>query len=567
MALSRRNFLAMLAATPAMGLSAQNVFAHPHWTPRPEDLIPGDAFRHGVASGDPLQHRIILWTRVTPRSNRQHIPVKCVIARDPQMNHVVGQYRAQATERSDFTVKIDAFGLKPDHTYFYQFYALGEASPIGRTRTLPRETDNVRLGVASCSNLPAGFFGAYALLAQQPNLNAILHLGDYIYEYGNGTYGDGTAIDRIPEPNRETVELDDYRTRYAQYRRDSQLQEAHRLHPWIIVWDDHEFANDARHDGAENHQPSEGDWAIRKAAAMRAWFEWLPVRNPFGRRETAGRIFRRFRFADLVQLDMLDTRIFGREQQVPALIDGVTSELLVSPQELMQYLGEINRAERQLLGPEQEVWLYRQIETATKRNTQWNLVGQQVMMGQLSVTAAGLPPGVRIPLNTDQWDGYAAARTRFLSLLQAQNIPNTVVLTGDFHSSWAHDLSIDPYTSETYDPASGTGSSAVEFVGPAVSSPFFVDPDPALVKGLEQFAVYNNPHTKYVDLENNGYMVVDIDRYRARAEYYHLNDVLNPDTGEIMAAAVETASGTHHAVLVEGQIASAQARTFDTAIS
>jgi alkaline phosphatase D len=559
MGISRRRFLGALAASSAMSLVGGEALAHSRWTPRPEDLLPGNAFRHGVASGDPLKHRVILWTRVTPRSARQTIPVTCLVARDARMKQVIGKYRAFATAAADFTVKIDAFGLHPDCTYYYQFHALGEASPVGRTRTLPWNTDKVRLAVASCANLPAGFFGAYGLLAQQQDLNAVLHLGDYIYEYGNGEYTDGTAIGRIPEPNRETVTLDDYRTRYAQYRRDLHLQEAHRLHPWIVVWDDHETANDAWKDGAENHQHDEGEWSRRKAAAMRAWFEWLPVRNFFGRRQRFGRIFRRFRFGDLLQLDMLDTRMYGREQQVPALVDGVTSQLLVSPEELMVHLAELNRPDRQLLGARQEAWLFRQLERAAERRVQWNVLGQQVMMGQLSVTAEGLPPGVRLPLNTDQWDGYAGARARLLDMLAQQNIDNTLVLTGDFHSSWAHDIAQNPYDNNLYDPASGSGSQAVEFVTPAISSPFFVDPNPAQLKGLEQFAMSNNPHTHYVDLEHNGYMVVDVDRYRARAEYYHIHDVLNPDTGEFLAAAVETANGANHAVLVDGEVSSLQA--------
>lgn len=555
MKISRRTYLKLLAASSAASVITPSVFARGIWTPHPEDLLPGDAFRHGVASGDPLLDRVILWTRVTPNNANQRIPVKCLVARDPRMQHVIGKFMAFSSAENDFTVKIDAHGLKPDTTYYYQFYAKGEASPVGRTRTLPRDTDRIRLGVASCSNYPAGFFGAYSLLAQQNDLNAIVHLGDYTYEYGNETYGDGTAINRIPEPNRETVTLADYRTRLSQYRRDPQLQEAHKLHPWIVVWDDHEVTNDAYIDGAENHQPDEGDWEVRKAAALKAYFEWLPVRDNRGWRETNQRIFRRFHFGDLAQLDMLDTRLFGREQQVPQLIDGVTSQLLVTPEELLFYLNEINRADRQLLGETQEAWLYSQIEQAVVRNTQWQIIGQQVMVGQLSIEAPGLPPGVRIPLNTDQWDGYAGARQRFLSFLQSQNIQNTVILTGDFHSSWAHDLSFNPYDSSLYNPATGAGSRAVEFVGPAISSPFFVDPDPALIKGLEQFALINNPHTSYVDLEKNGYMVIDIDRYRARAEYYHLDNVLNPDTGETLAAAVETASGQNHAVLVEGAVA------------
>lgn len=551
---SRRKFLELLAGTAALGATPLPLLARESWTPHPEDLLPGPAFRHGVASGDPLKTRVILWTRVTPDSKRQAIPVRCVVATDRYLRHVVGRYHALATPYADYTVKLDAAGLRPGKTYYYQFYANGEASAVGRTRTLPREAERVRLGLASCSNLPAGFFGAYALLAQQASLDAIVHVGDYIYEYGNGTFGDGTDIGRIPEPNAETVALGDYRTRYAQYRRDYQLQEAHRLHPWIVVWDDHEFANNAYRDGAENHQPDEGDWELRKAAAQRAWFEWLPVRDPHHLRARSGRIFRRFRFGELVQLDMLDTRVFGREQQVPALVDGITQQLLVDPEALFGYLKEISRTDRQLLGIEQERWLYRQLEEHEERDTGWQVLGQQVMMGQLSVAAAGLPPGTRIPINTDQWDGYTGARTRLLDFLQGQGLDNLVILTGDFHSSWANDIAASPYDARLYDPLTGTGSQAVEFVGPAISSPFFVNPDPAFVKGVEQFALATNPHTHYIDMEHNGYLVVDFDEYRARAEFYHIDDVLNPDSAQTLAAAVEVASGSRHAQLVEGAV-------------
>ena len=397
---SRRRFLGVLAGSAAIGLAPRVSVAGERWSPHPDDLLPGPAFRHGVASGDPLQTRVILWTRVTPATRRSFIPVRCVVGSDPYLRRVIFRWQGYAGQYSDYTVKLDAHGLKPGETYFYQFYANDEASPLGRTRTLPLETERVRLGLASCANYPTGFFGAYALLAQQQELDAIVHLGDYIYEYGNGTYGDGTTIDRIPEPDAEAVTLGDYRLRYAQYRRDLQLQEAHRLHAWIVVWDDHETANDAWRDGAENHQAGEGAWKVREAAARRAWFEWLPVRDPDGLRLRTGRIFRQFRFGDLVQLDMLDTRLFGREQQVPALIDGVTQELLVSPDALFGYLAEIGRSDRQLLGAKQEVWLYRQLELAEARRTRWQVIGQQVMMGQLSVapgTSPAAQPAARHP--------------------------------------------------------------------------------------------------------------------------------------------------------------------------
>ena len=298
---------------------------------------------------------MVLWTRVTPDGYRRRIRVKLIVAKDPSFRQIVFRRYYSAVPASDYTVKIDAHGLRPGTTYFYRFLSEGEASPTGRTRTLPRHTDHVRFGLASCSNYPFGFFAGYGHLADKPDLDALIHVGDYIYEYANGTYGDGSAIGRIPSPNRETVDLSDYRWRYGQYRSDPQLQEAHRQHPWIITWDDHETTNDAWEGGAENHDDTEGDWEDRKLAARRAWFEWLPVRDPGGSRYRSGRIFRRFQFGDLLQLDMLDTRLFGREQQVPPLFDFTTGQLLVSPDDLFDlYLPELNRADRQLLGGRQK---------------------------------------------------------------------------------------------------------------------------------------------------------------------------------------------------------------------
>jgi alkaline phosphatase D len=470
------------------------------------------------------------------------------------MTGAVAQYRARALQSLDYTVKVDAAGLRPDTTYYYQFIAQGEASPIGRTRTLPYETDHVRLGLASCSNYPFGFFTAYGYMAEfgqvpgKEDLNAIVHVGDYIYEYANGVYGDGEEIGRIPSPNRETIELSDYRWRYGQYRSDPNLQEAHRLHPWIVAWDDHESTNDAYKDGAENHDPSEGDWELRKLASRRAWLEWLPVRDPNNLRLRSGRIFRRFRFGNLAQLDMLDTRIFGREQQVPLLFDFVEQQLLVDPNELFtKFLPELERPDRQLLGARQERWLFEQIAAAEKRHTKWQVLGQQIMMGQLSVAVEPLG-GVRLPLNTDQWDGYPAARARLLDTLSAQNVDNTLVLTGDFHSSWCNEISLDPYDGTLYDPVTSVGSQAVEFVCPGITSPFFTDPDPVAQQNLEQTVLFLNPHTKYVDIEKNGYVIVDIDNYRARAEWWHLNDRRVENSGESLAAVFEVEDGTNRAL-------------------
>jgi alkaline phosphatase D len=560
MTIKRREFLELAlagaivgAATPAIAHGGLGQSHSETWTPRPTDLVPGKVFRHGVASGDPLKDRVILWTRITPKHNVS-VPVECAVATDPNMRRVVARYRGTTGSERDFTVKFDAYGLKPDQTYYYQFIAMREASPIGRTRTLPQRTDRVRFALASCSNWPAGFFAAYGHLAKKHDIDAVLHVGDYIYEYANEQYGNGTPLGRVPAPNKEIVSLNDYRTRYAQYRTDVHLQAAHRQHPWIVVWDDHEIANDAWSGGAENHNPGEGDWQARKRSATRAWYEWLPVRDPQRFWDAPGRIYRSFQFGDLVTLDMLDTRNAGREQQIPGLIDLNTLNLVPLEGTPEQVFAEISRRvagynnpERQLLGKEQEKWLAQQLLEPSSRRTKWHVLGQQVMMGQLSVSNAALP-GIRLPLNTDQWDGYAGARERLLQFIQANGIKNVIVLTGDIHSSWANDIARNPYAAG-YNPSKD--SLAVEFVCPGISSPFFTDPNPQIVKGFECVARATNPHTRFVDLEKNGYVVIDIDRTRARSEWYHLDNVLNPDSTEMMTAAVQVDAGRNYITKVE----------------
>jgi alkaline phosphatase D len=247
---------------------------------------------------------------------------------------------------------------------------------------------------------------------------------------------------------------------------------------------------------------------------------------------------------------MLDTRLFGREQQVPALFDFTTQQLLVDPTELFTvYLPELARDDRQLLGEVQEEWLFEQFISG--QDTKWQVLGQQIMMGQLSVE---VQPGLRLPLNTDAWDGYPAARARLLGTLGAQGIDNTIVLTGDFHSSWCNDISLDPYDPAVYDATTGAGSRAVEFVCPGITSPFFTDPDPVAQKTLEQTALFLNPHTRYIDVEKNGYVILDIDNNRTRGEWYHMDNVTDPYAGETLGAAVEVADGSNHAVIVDGGV-------------
>ena len=309
MALDRRDFL-LGSAAAAASLPWLPACAGPGWQPRP-----GNPFHHGVASGDPLADRVVLWTRVSrPPDAPESIPVRWSVARDPAMTFEVTHGLSVAGPLRDHTVKVDATRLSPGTSYFYRFSALDHDSPVGRTRTLPTGSPSrVRLALCSGSNMAFGYFNAYALLARRTDLDAVLHLGDYLYEYANGTYGDGAPLGRIPQPDREIVTLADYRTRHAQYKSDPDLQEVHRQHPFIAIWDDHEIAKGAWRGGAQNHQPDEGPWKARWQNALRAYLEWMPIREVV--MDRSGRAYRRFRFGSLLDLMMLETRL-ERDRQV-----------------------------------------------------------------------------------------------------------------------------------------------------------------------------------------------------------------------------------------------------------
>jgi alkaline phosphatase D len=532
MSLSRRDFMSALAiagsAAPALTYARA--------------LAPfnGDAdrslFRHGVASGDPLAQRVVLWTRITPReASKEPIEVEWVVARDPEMRHIVAHDDVSTHAGRDYTVKVDVEDLEPGTTYYYRFRVGGVHSPLGRTRTLPvGRVDRLRLAVTSCSNYPYGFFNVYGLIGQQADLDAVLHLGDYLYEYANGEYGDGTALNRLPEPLTEIVALQDYRSRHALYKTDPDLQEAHRQHPFITIWDDHETANNSWMGGAENHQPAtEGDWQARKAAALRAYFEWMPIReNRFQIEQLkAGLtppIYRNFRFGNLAELTMLDTRLIGRDLQAASPKDVAT----------------INNPTRQLLGAAQENWLFSSLSRSLEQRVQWRVLGQQIMMAQLSLD------GGRSIANEDQWDGYKPARDRLFNHIHTRKISNMVVLSGDIHSSWANDLAPNPFDA-SYNATSGAGSLGVEFVTPGVTSPFLFPDTPAgaaQAQGTANFIRSISPHIRSAELLRRGYLLLDIDRERVQSEWYYPKTVAQRLLQQDAGAILYSASGSNHLV-------------------
>lgn len=510
------------------------------------------SFTHGVASGDPLSDRVILWTRVRPvdPASSEALEVSFEVATDAEFANVTHNGTAAVSAATDYTLKIDAVGLESNSQYYYRFRTNGTDSPVGTTKTLPAaDTDiaQVKFAVFSCSNYPTGFFNVYDDASRLDDIDAALHLGDYIYEYALGEYGTENALTlgrTLAEDNDlEIVELEDYRKRYALYRTDSALQKLHQQVPFIVVPDDHEVTNDAYIDGAENHQPeSEGEFGIRKANALQAYFEWLPIRPHMeGDNET---LHRSFQWGNLVNLMMLDTRITGRSKQLPGLTDPQwynADGSFNTP----AFVGALGDNTRTILGSDQLTWL--QTEMTTSPAT-WQVLGQQVLMGRMNVpfeilagqnVAQSLTELSQIklrmlssdpsltaeeitrvetagPYNLDAWDGYAYERELVLGTAASAG-KNLVVLAGDTHNAWANNLT-------TLD---GTAV-GVEFATASVTSPgleAFFGLDLTSAQGLEQGFGLLIDGLQYTNLHDRGYMVMTFTAEAATADWRYVNTI------------------------------------------
>ncbi|OEJ31590.1 alkaline phosphatase D family protein [Streptomyces subrutilus] len=495
------------------------------------------AFLHGVASGDPLPDGILLWTRVTPTAEAvpgsglgPAVPVGWEVAADRNFAGVVASGTVTASAATDHTVKVDVRGLRPQTPYWYRFTAGGAVSPVGRTRTTPGHdvtTSGVRFGVVSCANWESGYFSAYRHLAARTDLDAVLHLGDYIYEYQTGGYPEAKYTVRAHEPKHEIVSLADYRVRHGKYKTDSDLQALHRAHPVVAIWDDHEFADDTWSGGADNHTPgTEGDWAARAAAAKQAYFEWMPVRASI-----AGTVYRRLRFGTLADLHLLDLRSF-RSQQVK-----VGS-------------GSVDDPERTLTGRAQLDWLKSGLAGSTAT---WKLVGTSVMISPVAFASLpahlsgplgkllGLPEG-GIAVNVDQWDGYTDDRKELLGHLRDRGVKNTVFLTGDIHMAWANEV---PVNMATYP---GSGTAATEFVVTSVTSDNLDDilhvPADTASLVAESAVKAANWHVKWLDMDAHGYGVLDVTAERSQMDYYVVSDKRRQDASAAWSRSYRTLTGT-----------------------
>ena len=516
-------------------------------------------FLHGVASGDPLQTQVIIWTRVTPADSSARLEVQWEVAKDAEFKHITATGKVLTTAAQDFTVKVDVTGLAAGQVYFYRFKSASKYSITGQTKTLATQVQSVQFAVCSCSNFPAGYFHVYKEMAKQ-DVDVVIHLGDYIYEYGMGGYATEEAVvmgrTLADDNNAEIIRLDDYRKRYALYRLDQDLQAAHQRHPFIVVWDDHELANDTWKDGAENHQPdTEGDFLDRKLAALAAYFEWMPIR-PIDDQHI--KIYRQFDFGTLVQLTMLDTRIIARNVQLD-----YANYMTATGLDIAKFQADLINPARSLMGVEQRNWLLQKLQQSTAT---WNVLGQQILMSKMFVPAellmslaeitAGNPSpetlskittqitelleikarmdagdptvtpeekarlAVTAPYNLDAWDGYFAEREILYGTL-AQLKKKVVVLAGDTHNAWASDLS-----------SKDGVLVGVELATSSVSSPGL---EKYLSIPMQQLQAFEFAFTSLIDelnycnLNQRGYLKVHFTAEQVQADWIFVDTIKNKE--------------------------------------
>ncbi|RMZ91095.1 hypothetical protein DV736_g1689, partial [Chaetothyriales sp. CBS 134916] len=529
-------------------------------------------FTHGVASGDPYPNSVILWTRAAPifddvndnstvsglvpfynpvpiyhetdqtrPPSNAPVGLDWVIATDEALTEVVNHGTVFTSSDVDYTVKVEADCLEPFTTYYYQFTirASNKTSIVGRTKTTPKPTDStcaVSLAVYSCSNYPFGFFNAFGNPVRKGSVDYVIHLGDYIYEYANGEYGDGQSIGRIPLPDRQIYTLYDYRKRYATYRTDEDLLLSHAQFPWIPVWDDHEVADNTWRDGSSELNNTEDSFIKdggvsvdqRKMNAVRAYFEWMPIRQVD--MDDSLRVWRSFAIGNLVDLIMLDTRHYDRS---------ITD--LYWNTDYVHALS--NDAGRSMMGPRQENWFYRSLKKSAARKATWRIVGSQTVFSRVNESLAY---GNVNPFDYDAWDGYLANRNRTFQTLVENNITNTIVISGDSHANWVSDLVW--FDHNDYDPSTGKGAIGVELAGTAVSSPSPGGQNISLEfsRIASELLVGANRELQWSELYYRGYFELHINHTAATAQYFGMPTIVDRNPGEISLANFTILSGANH---------------------
>ena len=498
------------------------------------DPVRNRIFNQGIASGDPTQNSVVLWTRITTEDISN---VVWQIASDSLFTNILQQGELTTDAEADHTVKLEVSNLEPGEVYFYRFIVNEVISEPGRTRTLPNgPIEKLGIAVASCSNYPFGYFNAYEEIANDEDIDFVVHLGDYIYEYGSDGWGSaqGESLNRSHSPSHEIVSLSDYRERHAQYKSDRASRLMHASHPLIPTWDDHESANNPWTGGAQNHQPNtEGDWPSRREASLRAFFEWMPVREqPAGLDKE--KLWRHFSFGDLATMTTLETRHTGRSIQVSY------NEHLERIENYIQrdrFLGEVlGDPGRTILSNEMESFLAKSLADSVGKRTTWRIIGNQIPVARTHVPDVGnritpettggnpMPEShnqfsrlgeLDLPLYLDTWDGYPAARQRFYNLCRDAGASDLIVLTGDSHAFWANEL---------YD--GSNQPMGVELGTTGITSPGdFENYGPEGAATFDRLVSEHNREVVWTDCTQRGFVKLILTPESARAEYIVVNNV------------------------------------------
>lgn len=477
-------------------------------------------FLHGVASGDPLTDRVVLWTRVTPDEDADPgatLEVQWEVAADAAFTEVVASDVVRTSGARDYTVKVDVIGLEPGTRYYYRFRAPGgELSVVGLTRTVGADPDQVRLAVAACASYQSGFFSSFRHLAMRDDLDAVMFLGDYVYEYGSNFYD--KKIGRTHQPDTDAVTVADYRARYAQTRSDPDLRAAHQQHPFIAIWDDHEVLDDIWNEGAAKFQGTLAELEAQRGAGKQAYLEWLPVRET--ERDGHVSLYRHLPFGSLADLILVDARMEYRDESSEELAD---------------------LPDRSLLGAAQERWLFDQLSASQDRGVAWRLFGSQVTVGQVEV------PDWVVQYQT--WNGFTVQRERLFDFAEEQRLEDIVVVSSDMHYAAALEVARDPFGSD-YDPQTGAGALMTELMAGSLTAPTgqrFLDSD-----GPNQIQMHH-PHYKYMDVSARGYMLLDVTSQRVRAEWYATDTVLERDLYHHVDRVFEVERGAPHLIEVQGE--------------
>lgn len=492
------------------------------------DVLGAKGYTHSVASGEPAADSMLLWTRYVPAAGSDEVQLEAEVALDPYFTRVVSGGGVRTGAYRDWTAKLTVAGLRPGTTYWYRFIAPdGARSPAGRTRTLPvGEVERFGLGVFSCSNLPMGWFNAYAHAAAREDLDLWLHVGDYLYEYGIASYrAEDLVAGRtvMPAHEHEMISLIDYRLRLACYRADPDLQRLHQMAPMVALWDDHEIANDSWEGGAQNHQPqTEGDWNIRRAAAMQAYREWLPVSEE---------PWKAYRIGTLATLYRTESRLLARTR--PAYAQLAQAHQASNPDTALRAFrdGAWRDPTATMLGSDQEVWLAHELQR-NARTSAWQMVGMGTIIGR-TLMPEQAPDWVRpnagervmdnfrkdvrasrlgLPMWMDRWDGYPAARSRLLRSAQ-QADADLVMLSGDSHNAWAYSLVEDGR------------AAGVEFAGHSVTSHGIESHLGADPKEVARAFIATNPELAWADTSRRGYMMMDLTAQRVTGEWLFMQHI------------------------------------------